>query len=252
MPRYVGICIHHSAVIRSSNSTTRLPLSRIASTWRREIGRRHHSSSMRQVSPMDSIRFPFPVFGFTNAGTPRSSSSTSTRCGTFSARSLSGLFRIPHSALGFIVDQRVAAFGDARPWLDGDDVVQHRALKPELDLLDGGAERAAPAGPGGGARVAREELQLGRPRREPGELDGEPLHGPDGGRLLEAGLERRSDAVPVRRRVLERRLGEPRRAVLELGARTYHLYPPAGAAREPVRRVAKPLLRMRTACQTCT
>src|SRR6266566_1315684 len=34
-------------------------------------------------------------------------------------------FRTPHSALGFIVDQRVAAFGDARPWLDGDDVVQH-------------------------------------------------------------------------------------------------------------------------------
>src|SRR5438876_275252 len=160
MPRYVGICIHHSAVIRSSNSTT-----------------------------------PLPVSGFTNAGTPRSSSSTSTRCGTFSARSLSGLFRIPHSALGFIVDQRVAAFGDARPWLDGDDVVQHRALEPELDLVDGGAERAAPAGPGGGARVAREELQLGGARREPGELDGEPLHGPGGGRLLEARLERRDRAA---------------------------------------------------------
>src|SRR5438094_407497 len=154
-------------------------------------------------------------------------------------------FRTPHSALGFIVDQRVAAFGDARPWLDGDDVVQHRALEPELDLVDGGAERAASAGPGGGARVAREELQLGGARREPGALDGEPLHGPGGGRLLEARLERRGDAIPVRRRVLERRLGEPRRAVLELGARTYHLYPPAGAARVPERALDQLLQRVR-------
>src|SRR5437867_6245856 len=83
-------------------------------------------------------------------GSPFALSSTCTRCGTLSARSLSLPFRTPHSALGFIVDQCVAAFGESGPRLHLDDVVQERALEPELDLLDGGAEGAPPPRPRGG------------------------------------------------------------------------------------------------------
>src|SRR2546423_9938452 len=68
---------------------------------------------------------------------------------------------IPHSALGFKVDQRIPSLREPRPGLHLDDVVEQRALEPELDLLQGGAEGALPAGPRGGARVAGEELQLG-------------------------------------------------------------------------------------------
>src|SRR5205823_6373596 len=49
-----GFWIHHSPVDRSSNNTTRPPPSRITSTYRRTIGNRHHSSSIRHVSPIDS------------------------------------------------------------------------------------------------------------------------------------------------------------------------------------------------------
>src|SRR5256712_5388994 len=85
-------------------------------------------------------------------------------------------FRTPHSALGFIVDQRVAAFRKTGPWLDLDDVMQHGAFEPERDLLDGAPQGAPLAGPRGGARVPGEELQLGGARGEGGELDDEPLH----------------------------------------------------------------------------
>src|ERR1051325_8410529 len=107
------------------------------------IGCRHHSSSMRQDSPSPSTVLGTPHVSPTRRETltRRPSASCSTRAGrgALSTRSKFFSFRIPHSALWFIVDQRVAAFGDARPWLDGDDVVQHRALEPELDLVDGGA-----------------------------------------------------------------------------------------------------------------
>src|SRR5438094_4391117 len=52
-----GFCTNHSPVIKSSNNSTRPPPSSTTSTYRRTIGCRHHSSSMRQFSPMDSTRF---------------------------------------------------------------------------------------------------------------------------------------------------------------------------------------------------
>src|SRR5205807_895657 len=86
----------------------------------------------------------------------------------------------PKSAISsrLIIDQRIPPLREPRPWLHLDDVVEQRALESELDLLQGGAEGAPPAGPRGGARVAGEELQLGGARREAGEFDGEPLHRP--------------------------------------------------------------------------
>src|SRR2546428_8659561 len=149
---------------------------------------------MRQISPSASTHFPFPatvresfrVSRFTFTGIPSASSSTSTRCGTLRARSLSALFRVPRSdfriLLRFIVDQRVAAFRKAGPWLDLDDVMQHGALEPERDLLDGAPQGAPSAGPRGGARVPGEELQLGGARGEGGELDDQPLDGACGRR----------------------------------------------------------------------
>src|SRR3989442_3314398 len=70
--------------------------------------------------------------------------------------------RNPKSAIAsrFIVDQRVAAFRKAGPWLDLDDMKQHGALEPKRDLLDGAPQGAPSGGPRGGARVAGEQLQL--------------------------------------------------------------------------------------------
>src|SRR5207245_11628623 len=81
----------------------------------------------------------------------------------------------------------------------------------------------------GGGGGGGEERQCGRARRGGGEPDREPLHCPDGRRLLEPGPERRGDAIPVGGRVLERRFDQPRRAVLELGSDAHHLHPPADA-----------------------
>src|SRR3989441_2344511 len=132
-----GFCIHHSPVDRSSNNTTLPPPSRITSTYRRTIGVRHHSSSIRHISPIDSIRLPLPASRFTTTGTPRSSRVTSTRCCTLRARSLSALFRVPRSDFRvcsrFKVDQRVASFGEARPRLHLDHVIQVRALEPRSE-----------------------------------------------------------------------------------------------------------------------
>src|SRR5438445_13470007 len=186
---------------------------------------------MRQDSPVLSTRFPFPTSRFTTTGIPSASSSTSTRCCTLSARSLSVLFRTPHSALGFIVDQRVAPFRKARPRLHLDDVIQVRALEPELDLLDGAREGAPPPGPRGGARVPREQLQLRGARRERRELDGEPLHRAAGPRLLESRPERRGHAPAIGGGIREGRRDQPGRPVLELGTRPHHLHPPPAATR---------------------
>src|SRR3989441_3481074 len=204
------------------------------------ISVRHHSSSIRHISPIDSIRLPLPASRFTTTGTPRSSRVTSTRCCTLRARSLSALFRVPRSDFRvcsrFKVDQRVASFGEARPRLHLDHVIQVRALEPELDFLGGAREGAPPPGPRGGARVPREQLQLRGARRERRELDGEPLHRADGRRLLEPRLERRGDTLPVGGGIFEGRLDQPRRAVLELGARAPPAPPPpcdAGSAAPP-------------------
>src|SRR5882724_1157947 len=176
-----GFCIHQAPVVRSSNNTTLFPPSRIASTYRRRIGVRHHSSSMRQTSPTAStdrhVSYPesrIPI------GCLFASSSTSTRCGALSARSLSVLFRVPPSEFRvrsrFIVDQRVPPLGEARPWLHLDDVIQHRSSDPERDLPRGALERAPPPGTSRGARIAREQLQLRGAGGEGGELDDESLH----------------------------------------------------------------------------
>src|SRR2546421_702565 len=151
VPHYVGICANHSPVIMSSNNTTLPPPSKITSTYRRTIGSRHHSSSMRQTSPIVSTarRIPHPASRIP-IGCPFASSSTVTRWGAFRARSLSGPFRI---FSGFIVDQRVAPLGEAGPWLHLDDVIQHRPSDPERDLPRGALERTSSpgAGRGGGA-----------------------------------------------------------------------------------------------------
>src|SRR5216683_2882285 len=115
---------------------------------------------MRQFSPKDSTRFSFPVSRFTTLGLRCSSSSTCTRWGALTARSLSAPFRTPHSALGFIVDQRVAPLGESGPWLHLDDVIQHRPSDAECDLPGGALERTPPPGARRGARIAREQLQL--------------------------------------------------------------------------------------------
>src|SRR2546422_3631033 len=227
---YAGCCIHHSLVIRSSNNTTLLPPSKITSRYRCLIGTRHHSSSMRQTSRIASTRFPFSGFFRvrTTVGRPSASSSTCTRCGMLRARSLSVPFRIRSR---FIIDQCVTALGNARPWLNLDDVIQHRASQPEPDLPDGAFERPPATGPRGGACVAGEELQLGCPWSETGELDCQPLDGFGGRRLLETCLERRGDAAALGGRILEYGLDHPRSAVLELGPHAHLLHPPARAVR---------------------
>src|SRR5207247_4412974 len=138
---------------------------------------------MRQFSPSDSTRFTFPGSRITTLGLRCSSSSTCTRCGTLSARSL--------SVSCLIVNQRIPALREPRPGLHRDDVIQHRSLYSELDFLCSGLERSAPPGARGGVRVAREQLQLRRARREPGELDYESLHRAGGRRPLQLRLERR-------------------------------------------------------------
>src|SRR5438552_11364210 len=205
------------------------------------MGSLHHSSSIRHVSRTASIvtgsrssifRTPHSALRISIlAGDPLASSSTSTRWGTLSARSLFGPFRTPHSALGFKVDQRIPPLREPRPRLHLDDVVEQRALEPEPDLLGGAPQCATPPGARRGLRVAGEQLQLRSAGDERGELDDQPLHRAGGGRSLELRLEWRRDALPVRGRVLERRLHQPRRAVLELGARPHDLHPPAAAAR---------------------
>src|SRR2546430_12047385 len=136
-------------------------------------------------------------------GNPLALSSTCTRCGTLRARSLSGPFRIPNSAFRivsrFIIDQRIPPLREPRPGLHLDDVKEQRALEPELDLLQGGAEGALPAGPRGGARVAGEELQLGGARCEGGELDGELFHRAGGRAPLSAGPDAGREGGPVAR-----------------------------------------------------
>src|SRR6059058_2254022 len=90
-------------------------------------------------------------------------------------------FRTPHSALGFKVDQRIPPLREPRPRLHLDDVVEQRALEPELDLLSGAAQRATPPGARRGLRVAREQLQLRGAGDERGELDDQPLYRAGGG-----------------------------------------------------------------------
>src|SRR6266516_8079454 len=204
---------------------------------------------MRQTSPTASTarRISHPASRIP-IGSPLASSSTSTRCGTLSARSLSALFRVPRSDFRvcsrLIVDQCVAAFGESGPRLHLDDVVQERALEPELDLLDGGAEGAPPPCPRGGGLIAREELQLRGAGHESRELDGESLHRASGRRLLEPRLERSGEAHPVGGRVLEGRLDQPRRAVLELRPCAHHLHPPPDAARMFERALEQPAERV--------
>src|SRR5882762_3062782 len=186
---------------------------------------------MRQFSPKDSTRFSFPASRFTTLGLRCSSSSTCTRWGALRARSLSAPFRIPHSALGFKVDQRVAPLGEAGPWLHLDDVIQHGPSDAERDLPGGALERAPPPGARRGARIAREQLQLRGARNEGGELDDESLHRSGGRRPLELRLERRRDALSRRGRILEGRGYEPGGPMLELGAQSHYLHAPAATAR---------------------
>src|SRR5256886_3482171 len=158
---------------------------------------------MCQISTIFSTSRSLSTVSRIPVGNPFALSSTCTRRGTLRARSLSGPFRIPNSAFRivsrFIIDQRIPPLREPRPGLHLDDVKEQRALEPELDLLQGGAEGALPAGPRGGARVAGEELQLGGARCEGGELDGEPFHRAGGPRPLRPGPERRGGAVPVGR-----------------------------------------------------
>src|SRR3989449_4430627 len=219
----------------SSNNTTLPPPSKITSTYRRTIGSRHHSSSMRQTSPIVSTarRIPHPASRIP-IGCPFASSSTVTRWGAFRARNLSAPFRI---FSGFKVDQRVATLGEAGPWLHLDDVIQHRPSDPERDLPRGALERTSSPGASRGARIAREQLQLRGARGEGGELDDESLHGSGGRRPLELRLERRRDALPRRGRVLQGRCNEPGGPVLELGVHAHDLHAPATAARIPERAV---------------
>src|SRR5713101_4742962 len=143
-----------------------------------EVLEQHHTSSAFQydldIAAHDRLTPPlvvhapilterldtFPVSRFTTLGLRCSSSSTCTRWGALRARSLSAPFRTPHSALGFIVDQRVAPLGEAGPWLHLDDVIQHRPSDAECDLPGGALERTPPPGARRGARIAREQLQL--------------------------------------------------------------------------------------------
>src|SRR3989442_4042340 len=175
---------------------------------------------MCQISTISSTARSLSAASRIPAGNPFALSSTCTRCGTWSPRSLSGPCRIPTAAFRissrFIVDQRIPPLREPRPWLHLDDVVEQRALEPEFALLQGDAERAPPSSPRGGARVAGEELQFGGARREGGELDREPLHCPAGRRLLEPGPERRGDAIPVGGRGPARRFYHAPPAVLEL------------------------------------
>src|SRR5205823_3764120 len=175
--------------ITSSNNTTRLPLSMITSTYRRWIGTLHHSSSIRQISPMSSTaRILYPASRIPT-GSPFSSSSTSTRCGSLIPISRSVFtIRNPQGFSRFIVDQRIPPLREPRPGLHLDHVVEQRPLEPELDLLGGGAERAAPPGARRGLRVAGEQLQLGGAGGERGELDHQPLHRAGGRRPLELRL----------------------------------------------------------------
>src|SRR5712691_6064282 len=157
---------------------------------------RHHSSSMRHTSPTASTdrRVSYPE-SCIPIGCPFASSSTSTRCGALSARSLSVLFSVPPSAFHvcsrFIVYQRVAPLGEARPGLHLDDVIQHRPSDPERDLPRGALERTPSPGASRGARIAREQLQLRGARGEGGELDDESLNGSGGRRPLGLRLEGR-------------------------------------------------------------
>src|SRR2546422_10109726 len=118
------------------------------------MGSLHHSSSIRHVSRTASIgtmsctsplRTPHSALRISIlAGDPPASSSTTAGWGTFTARSLSVPFRIPQSALGFIVDQRVPPLGGSGPGLHLDDVIQHRPSDPERDPSGGGLERMPP------------------------------------------------------------------------------------------------------------
>src|SRR5438445_533373 len=83
----------------------------------------------------------------------------------------------------------------------------------------------------GRSSVAGKELQLGRAGSETGELDGKPLDRLRGRALLEACLERRRDATPLGRRILEHRLDQPGGPALELRAHAHLLHPPPGATR---------------------
>src|SRR5437899_1301311 len=140
-------------------------------------------------------------------------------------------FRIPPSALGFKVDQRVPPLGEAGPWLHLDDVIQHRPSDPERDLPGGALERTPSPGASRGARIMREQLQLGGAGSKGGELDDEPLHRTGGRRPLELCLERCRDALSRRGGVFESRCHEPGGPVLELGAHPNDLHAPAAATR---------------------
>src|SRR5439155_1179241 len=137
--------------------------------------------SMRQTSPTASTgrRISHPASRIP-IGCPFASSSTATRWGAFRDRSLSVLLRVPPSAFRvcsrFIVDQRIPPLREPRPRLHLDDVVEQRALEPELDLLGGAPQRATSPGARRRLCVAREQLQLRGAGDERGELDDQPLH----------------------------------------------------------------------------
>ncbi len=69
-------------------------------------------------------------------------------------------------------------------------MVKARALHAHADLAGGVLQRALLSRAGGGLRIAREQLQLGGPGSERGELEDETLDSAGRRRLLEPGLQR--------------------------------------------------------------
>src|SRR6185503_3188335 len=110
----------------------------------------------------------------------------------------------PHSAhLRLEVDQGVAALGQARPWLNLDDVIQGRALHSQANFSRGAPQCALLSRARRCLRIAREQLQLRRSGSEAGELEDQPLDRAGRRRLLESYLERRDDAAGIGGRLLE-------------------------------------------------
>ena len=86
-------------------------------------------------------------------------------------------------------------------------MIETGALQALVDFTRGTFQCAPLAGTRGGDGVAREELQLGGPRSERGELEDETGDRAGGGRLLESRPEWRGDARGVGRRILEEDVG---------------------------------------------
>src|SRR5207248_4910611 len=101
-------------------------------------------------------------------------------------------------------------------WLHLDDVIQRRTFASHPDLARGGLQRALLSRARRCLRIAREELQLGSPRREGGEFQNQPLHGAGRWGLLEPRLEWSSDACAVGGRVFQENGREPRAAAFDI------------------------------------